>query len=156
MPSIEIACVGLQDALQPPATSFAVAYERGLRSHRSPSPRFQHDFDGLTGCLYHLGNPNLAGSHEGFYFAYDLLSDASRSADPPAFLEFDGNYVESLRAFLDWLLLTSPDGKLLFTSDWQFGPDWTKRCDPITLGEFWRLHDSRALLLNASYPINAG
>ncbi|HEY5376516.1 MAG TPA: hypothetical protein VIK01_22705, partial [Polyangiaceae bacterium] len=61
----------------------------------------------------------------------------------------------SARALLNWLVAASPCGRILFTSDWQFGPDWTKRFAAITLNEFWRLHDSRALLLNAAYPVAA-
>jgi len=55
MPSIEIACISLQETDTPPPASFAVVCERGLLSHRAPSPRFQADFDALSGCLYHLG-----------------------------------------------------------------------------------------------------
>jgi hypothetical protein len=153
MPSIEIACIGLSTPLRPPPTSFAVVCEPGLTSHRSPTPRFQADFDGLSGCLYHLGNPQFAGSDRGAYFAYDLLSPRSVESDPPSFLEFDPVHVASARSFLQWVLAASPARRILFTSDWQFGPDWTRSLGPISLTEFWNLHDSRNLLLNAAYPI---
>lgn len=153
MPSIEIACLGAVAPPSPPSTSFAVVYEDGLRSHRSPSPRFQSDFDALSGALYHLGNPELRGTDGTAYFAYDILSEASRGAESPSFLEFDLAHAHSAKALLQWLLTVSPVGQVLFTSDWQFGPEWTQRPDPIDATEFWRLHDSRELLLNAAYLI---
>lgn len=154
MPSIEIACVGLQHALAPPPLSFAVICERGLKSHRWPTPRFQRDFDQIDGCLYHLIDPDVLGRKTGACVAYELLSSGSREADPIHFLEFEDEHVASARALVNWLVAASPTGQILFTSDWQFGPDWTKRFDPITVGDFWRLHDSRALILNAAYPIS--
>jgi hypothetical protein len=153
MPSIEIACVDLSTDTKPLATSFAVTHELGLRSHRSPAPRFQADFAKLTGALYHIGNPEFAGHDGGPFFAYDVLSEASREADPKSFLEFDAPHVPSMRNFLQWLLDLSPCGRILFTSDWQFGPSETHRFEPIALAEFWSRHDSRRLLLNAAYPI---
>ena len=154
MPSIEIACLEAVAPPSPPSTSFALVYEDGLRSHRSPSPRFQLDFDALSGVLYHLGNPDLRDDDRAGYFAYNLLSEACRDADPSSFLEFDHGHVDSARTLLHWLLTVSPVGQVLFTSDWQFGPDWTQRFNPIDPTEFWRLHDSRKLLLNAAYLIH--
>lgn len=151
MPSIEIAAIGLVKPLAPPPMSFSVTYEAGLQSHRLPS-RFQADFDRTAGSLYHLGNPGLSASG-GAFLAYDLLSLGSHHADPPSFLEFAQTHVGSVRALLEWLLRASPSGTLLFTSDWQFGPEATQRFGPISLAEFWRLHDSQKLMLNAAYPI---
>lgn len=151
MPTIEIAAIGLVKPLAPPQTSFSVVYERGLRSHRVPS-RFQADFDRMSGSLYHLGNPGLPGDG-GAFFASELLSTESRGADPRSFLEFAKSHVASIHTLLEWLLRHSSDGNLLFTSDWQFGPAGTQRAGPVSLPDFWRLHDSRRLMLNAAYPV---
>jgi hypothetical protein len=153
MPSIEIACLDAVAPPPPPTTSFALIYEEGLLSHRSPSPRFQSDFDALSGVLYHIGNPALRDNDRGAYCAHKVLSEASLYADPPSFLEFDSVHVVSTKLLLNWLLTVSPVGRVLFTSDWQFGPDWTQRFGPIESAEFWRLHDCRELLLNAAYLI---
>ena len=152
MPSIEIAVIGLDTPLAPPPLSFPVAYERGLKSHRVPS-RFQSDFDRLSGSLYHLGNPGLSAGG-GAFFACDLLSFESRESDPRSFLEFAQPHVAGIHALLEWLLQNSPEGNLLFTSDWQFGPERAQRLGPLSLKAFWRLHDSRALMLNAAYPVS--
>jgi hypothetical protein len=102
-----------------------------------------------------LGNPRLDGPDGGPFFAYELLSEASRNADPVSFLEFAPEHVDSVHHFVDWLLLSSPERRLLFTSDWQFGPRQPHRFPSIDLNGFWQLHDSHALLLNAAYPIVA-
>jgi hypothetical protein len=154
MPSIEIACIDLQEALTPPAVSFAVVCERGLLSHRSPKARFQPEFDLLSGSLYHLGDPALSGASGGIFSGYELLSGPCRTADPSSFLEFDGQHVVSLHILLEWLLQQSPPGRILFTTDWQFGPDGAYRAPTLTLPAFWELHDSRNLRLNAAYCVS--
>jgi hypothetical protein len=155
MPSIEILCVGLAIPEPPPATSFAVISDPSRRSHRGPTPRFQSDFDRLDGVLYHVGNPEFASNPDGPFFAYDVLSEASRDASPSSFLEFAPSHAVSARSFLEWILASSPAGQLLFTSDWQFGPSRTRRFDGLDLNEFWRRHDSRRLFLNSAYVIDA-
>jgi hypothetical protein len=148
MPSIEIACQDLLEPLSPPETSFFVMREPGLKSHRSPRPRFQTDFDELRGSLYHIVDTQDS------FNAYQTLSEGSRHGEPSTFLEFDREHLKSVHDLIHWLLGVSPCKRLLFTSDWQFGPEWTKRYDPMTVDEFWRLHDSKELLLNAAYPIH--
>lgn len=155
MPSIEIACIGVDTPVQIAATGFTVAVERGLKSQRTPS-RFQVDFDALTGCLYRLGNPSLRDrTGGGAFVGYELLSDNSRTPFPPSFLEFAPQHAAEIRAVLSGILASSPLGQALFTSDWQFGPEWTHRFGPVTFEEFWRLHESRTLYLNAAYSLLA-
>ena len=155
MPSIEIACIGLTKFAGLPPTTFAVVADPGLKSHRGPLPLFQADFDRLSGCLFHLGNRGLDQLVGGPFFADELLSARSRDADPASVLEFAPSYVDSLRRFMEWLLSVSPAQRLLFTSDWQFGPKEARRFRSVDLDAFWELHDSGKLLLNAAYPIKA-
>jgi hypothetical protein len=155
MPSIEIACIGQYAPAPIVATGFAVVGEDRLKSHRVPS-RFQKDFDALSGYLYHLGNRSQRDAGEyGRLFAYELLSEASREPFPPSFLEFSSVHVDEVRAVLSSILAASPVGQVLFTSDWEFGPDWTHRFGPVSLEEFWRLHASRNLYLNSAYALVA-
>ncbi len=145
MPSIEILCVGATTPEPPPETSFAVIGDPSRQSHRGPKPRFQGDFDRLEGVLYHIGNPEFASNPDGPFFAYDVLSEASRHASPRSFLEFAPSHIGSARRLLEWILASSPPGRLIFTSDWQFGPSRTRRFDGLDADEFWRRHDSRRL-----------
>jgi hypothetical protein len=107
-------------------------------------------------CLYHLGNPTLRDlSKSGLFFAYELLSESSRNQLPPSFLEFASPYRHEAHVVLTEILGASPIRRILFTSDWQFGPEWTHRFGPLSLEAFWQLHDSRKLQLNAAYAIVA-
>lgn len=156
MPSIEIVCIGQSKPVDCSSYPFAVESCSELVSHRSPAPRFQSDFDGLSGVIYHLGNPDLKVRDQGAYFAYELLSESSRHADPPSALEFGPEYASAVFDLLAVLIGESPQQELLFTSDWQFGPDHTLRLGPVSLGELRALHDSGKLLLNALYHVHAG
>jgi hypothetical protein len=153
MPSIEIACVGLRQGRMPPRTTFDIAYEVGLASHRVPS-RFQRDFDATASSMYHLGNPGQNTAPSGAFTAYELLSSECHAQDPLVFLEFGQSHVQSFKELLLWLLDASPTGRLLFTSDYQFGPDGATRFGPVTPAEFWSLHDSRQLRMNALYSMS--
>jgi hypothetical protein len=136
-----------------PATGFAVQVEAGLVSHQA-QPRFKKDFDGLSGCLYHLGFPSRRDPHLGQPFsAYELLSPACREPFPPSMLEFESSYVEEIRAVLGAIVGASPVQQALFTTDWQYGPEWAHRFGPVTLAEFWQLHTSRMLYLNTAYEV---
>ena len=88
MPSIEIVCIGQAKPVDRSSYPFAVEADLELVSHRSPAPRFQTDFEALSGVIYHLGNPGLKVRTRSPYFAYELLSESSRQAQPPAALQF--------------------------------------------------------------------
>jgi hypothetical protein len=155
MPCIEVACIGLDTPVQVGATGFLVAAEAGLEPNRVPS-RFQVDFDELDGCLYRLGSTSSRERNRGgSLVAYELLSDDSRDRFPASFLAFAPQHVAEMRVVLASILALSPVGRALFTSDWQYGPEWAYRFGPVTLDEFWRLHESRALYLNTAYSLVA-
>jgi hypothetical protein len=155
VPSIEIICVGQRDPIDFNDLPFAVESGTELKSHRVPKPLFRKDFAGLKGCIYHLGNPDLKAQRTGrIFFAYDLLSDQSRSASRSRFLEFRPDYINGINDLLASLMDASPERRLLFTSDWQFGPRRAYRSPIITLDQFWSMHNSRKLRLNAAYPIH--
>ncbi|HTC87412.1 MAG TPA: hypothetical protein VK686_03880 [Bryobacteraceae bacterium] len=134
---------------------FAIKGGKLLQSDRSPRPLFQQDFDALKGCIYHLGNPELKDREKALFFAADLLSDRSVHASRSTFLEFRPQFVPAVSELLASLMGSSPVNQLLFTSDYQFGPKRPHRSSPVTLSEFWSLHDSRKLRFNGAYPIRA-
>jgi hypothetical protein len=155
MPSIEIVCIGQIEVSDFSHLRFAVKGGTTPKSDRSPRPLFQQDFNALKGCIYHLGNPELKNGEKGLFFAADLLSDRSVHASRSTFLEFRPEFVPAVSELLASLMESSPSNQLLFTSDYQFGPKRPHRSSPVTLSEFWSLHDSRKLRLNAAYPIRA-
>ena len=153
MPSIEVACIGLTQPVRLEAQGFVLESGLGLRAQRLPAS-FQPDFAALTGCLYRLGKRAVREPPRGASVAaYELLSVGSREPFPPSFLEFSPEHVGEVRRVVAEILAASPLGRVLFTSDWQFGPEWTHRFGPLTLAEFWSLHDSRALYLNTAYAL---
>jgi hypothetical protein len=155
MPSIEIACVGLEQPTRIAVGGFVVEVERGLVSHQARS-RFKKDFDELAGCLYHLGHSSRRDPGLGRAFAaYELLSPACREPFPPSILEFAADHVAEIRVLLAAIVAASPEGRALFTSDWQYGPEWAHRFGPVTLEEFWKLHGMRLLYLNTAYELVA-
>lgn len=153
MPSLEIACIGLDTPAVVSAEGFVVEYERGLSSHQA-KPRFKDDFAALDGCLYHLGRPSKRDPQLGKPFAaYELLSPRCRETFPPSRLEFASEHLAEIRAVLEAVVAASPGRHALFTSDWQYGPEWAHRFGPLTLHEFWSLHTFGTLYLNTAYEL---
>jgi hypothetical protein len=108
MPSIEIVAVGQTQPVEVGSLPFAVSADARLKSHRSPSPRFQEDFDRVSGIIYHLGNPTLKGdSARRCVFAYMLLSEESKEVEAD-FLEFAPRFRSAAEAMLAELMTDSP------------------------------------------------
>ena len=102
--------------------------------------------------LYHLGNSDLKADAGGrLFFAYDLLTPASQEGGE--FLEFGADYRSHVAAMLADLIRRSSTGRLIFTSDWQFGPERASYPDPIELARLRHLHDECRLRFNALYVV---
>ena len=154
MPSIEIVSVGQSVPPVLPPLPFAVRHGPELRSHRSPSPLFESDFAGVVGWMYHLGNPRCdEATGQGPFFAWDLLSSRAQADNDCCLLEFTPVVVPGVRRLLEIGSELSPRRHLLFTTDWQFGPQRPLRVAPLAMREFWALHDTGGLRMNALYPI---
>jgi hypothetical protein len=151
MPSIEIVCLGQSEPSDFSGLPLAVEAEDQLLSHRSPRPLFQADFDQVRGCIYHLGSPRLKDpGAPGAYTASDLLTEWWEA------LRFKSEFVPHVQHLLRELLAASPEGELLFTSDYQFGPVVRRYRRPLTLKTFWRRHEAWRLRANALYRIIDG
>ncbi len=147
MPSIEIICVAQIEPIYFTDLPFQIEVNKNLISHRSPAPLFQSDFDKLKGYIYHLLE------NEGIT-AYELLEqgwyDACGNSN---ILKFIDKVSPDVQSVLKTLLNCSPVKQLLFTSDYQFGPEIVKRFDPIPIAKFWKLHDTNKIILNSAYWI---
>jgi hypothetical protein len=153
MPSIEIICVDQSEPISFFNLPFAVEAENKLVSHRSPSPLFQADFNELCGCIYHLGNPSLRDPNaSGCYTAYELLSK-EKETEWWDIIHFNAEFIPHIRGLVQQLLLASPSGKVLFTSDYQFGPNAKRYKRPLTSERFWQQHDEKKLKMNALYQL---
>ncbi len=127
---------------------FAVHAENRLKSHRWPSPLFEEDFHRLRGCMYHLGSPELKDPTYPYRYTASALLEEWWEA-----LRFKPEFRGHVRRLLEDLLGSSPEGKLVFTSDYQFGPSPRRYRRPRTLDEFWELHDTGRLRANALYVL---
>lgn len=127
---------------------FALEISPDRRSRRSPEPRFQSNFDALSGVLYHFGNSTCKLG--GYFFAYALLAPGSNRANV---LELAREFASAVKDFLERLPAASAVGQLLFMTDWQFGPEHALWFGPLGLDAFWREYEQRRVLLNAAYTI---
>ena len=158
MPSLEIVCVDQEEPLRfaPFEWAFALEAERGLVSHRSPRPLFQPDFDTLNGCLYHLGSPRLRDPEaSGAYTAFELLHWIDATFEEGALI-LRPEFAAPAFDLLGRLLRTSPVGRAVWTSDYQFGPPEVLRfTPPLSLARFQQMHDVGEVRLNALYILDA-
>ncbi len=150
MPSLEIICLNQLEPSNVSHLPFIVEAEAKLVSHRSPKPLFQADFDQLKGCIYHF--------LDGGVTAYDLLKRDWYHGDDNSDdnVEFIEEYAPSVKEFLQQLLAVSPVGQILFTTDYQFGPDSGEKYGPLSFDEFWKMHDAGKIKMNHSYLVTTG
>ncbi len=153
MPSVELICVGQILPLNLVVTAFCVDSETPLRSHR-PRPIWKSRFEKLDGFMYHLGGPDYLNpnSEPTFFTASDLLlfEKPSRCSH----FKFRPEYASDVRSLMERLLEASPEGRIIFTTDYQLGPKRPRAYKrPYTLDRFWDTHDRWKLRLNAWYEI---
>lgn len=147
MPSIEIVCLGQQEPVSFDYAPFPVEAETSLISHRGSSSLFQGDFDRMQGCIYHLGGPCLLFPLERRRYAYTAADLCSEWWD---IIHFKPRYALYVATILGQLLSASPEQKLFFTSDYQFGPRVRRLQRPLTLRAFWHRHDTMKLRTNTA------
>lgn len=153
MPSLEIICIGQEEPITFSNLPFEVEAERELRSHRSPHPLFQADFDQLQGCIYHVLEP-------GGITVFELLKrnwydDEGNSNGQEENVEFLAEIAPAMYKLLTVLLTSSPSDRVVFTTDYQFGPEEAKRFGSIPLAEFWKLHNAGRVRMNSLYNLIA-
>lgn len=70
-------------------------------------------------------------------------------------IEFREEYEASMIQMLEELLLASPVSQILFTTDYQFGPEVAQRNEVISFATFKELYNAGKVRMNASYLISA-
>ncbi len=147
MPTIEIVCLGQQEPFELPELPFALRSEREVISHRG---LFYEEFKQVSGCIYHLGNPDRRDKDD-WFFASQLVN---WQTEEDGRLEFLSKFAVEVRQLTTNLLKASPVQKIIFSSDYQFGPEKTRKYErPLRLETFWRKHDAEKIWLNARYFI---
>lgn len=146
MPSIEVVCISQASPISLGNLPFDIEAEVELISHRECSI-FQLDFDHLTGRIYHLG----ISYSNGTFFASQLLIQWY-----DGLVKFRAEYIPTVRQMFTSLINASPEGKILFTSDYQFGGEPKRYKRPICISKFWELHEADKIRPNALYRLIKG
>ncbi len=152
MPSLEIICINQAEPSNFSYLPFKVVAEKQLISHRGSSSLFQADFDQLEGCIYHLLDEKRVTAY------WLLVRDwyyKGNSNGRDYNVEFIDEVSLPVKDMLQQLLLASPVGQILFTTDYQSGPETVERHGPLPFAEFCQLHNEGAIRMNASYLITA-
>ncbi len=156
MPSLEIICIGQSTPCDFSQLPFTVKAEKELVSHRLPNPLFQSDFGKSSGYIYHI----LDSCEPMCFTCYHLLKrdwydEHGNDNGLDENIEFREEYEASMIQMLEELLLASPVSQILFTTDYQFGPEVAQRNEVISFATFKELYNAGKVRMNASYLISA-
>jgi len=147
VPTIELissGCPTIPDL--PRYDSFAYIAEIKLVSHRS---LFQSVFDSLRGVIVHLANKQYESEPEGCWFAGMIMEWKDDDA-----LMFLPDSLLDVRDLMKRLLKVSPENRIVFSTDYQFGGNRRERGE-ISFAKFFDLHTRRQLRYNSLYFIQA-
>jgi hypothetical protein len=142
MPSCEILINNINmDFSKLEYKNFALTVSCPAQSHRDPS-LWQHRFNKNKGTLLHIGETRFKGQDD-WFFCYDLLLDIGLLR-----FKFKPEVWGELKKFIDYLMKTSENKKIIFTTDYQFGG---KKFiyKPMKLKKFIKLHDTKGLKFNS-------
>ncbi len=151
MPSIEIVCLAQNEPVDCSGYSFRVEAGRDLISDRMHSSNFQKDFDETKGCIYHLLGMKGRTAYE--LLKKDWYDKDGNSNGNDENIDFLDIHESSFISLVQTLTDKSPVGEILFTSDYQFGPEVYKRFNQIALNEFLTSYTSKALRMNSLYRV---
>ena len=170
MPTIEIASVnstGLD--LNQDDFDVAIIEENKLESHRG---LFYDFLLKQKGTIIHIGNPDFKGYKDGGYFAGNIIdrdSDYPDSEQKQRGLkgnqdnsysnqdfnfQFRQEYKDNIKRILQTAIHNSPDHKIYFLTDYQFGPETGDFKTAESLTKLWEQHDNVGLTWNTLYEIN--
>ncbi|MGI8965206.1 MAG: hypothetical protein ACR2H1_03850 [Limisphaerales bacterium] len=147
MPTIELISIGCSRIPDLPRyDSFAYIAEKNLVSHRD---LFQSVFDSLTGVIVHLADKKFESEPEGCWFADMIMEWKEDNA-----LRFLPDTLPDVRDLMQHLLKASPENRITFSSDYQFG-DKRREHGEIHFAKFFDLHTHDRLRYNHLYFIRA-
>ena|SRR5687768_10647162 len=167
MPTIEIASINA-NSLELRQSNFQVAIieETKLQSHRG---LFYDVLQQQQGCIIHIGDTEFKQEKDGGFFAgrlidwdfdtgndYIIIPDVDTD-DTSANQQFAFKFIEEFKSDINRLLEIaldkSPIKRILFLSDYQFGPERPKTEIIYTITDFWTQHDTDGLRFNTLYEM---
>lgn len=167
MPTIEIISKNATD-LGLNQADFDVAIIEGnkLESHRG---LFYDFLRKQKGVIIQIGNPDFKVNKEGWFFAGQIVDWSFQSEEellinsdietenqdevPQQRFKFLDKYKPDIDRLLQASMKGSPDFKVYFLTDYQFGPEQETFEITKSIIEFWTVHDKKGLKLNALYTI---
>jgi len=146
MPTIEFISIGCQKPPELPRyQSFAFYAETELRSHRG---LFQSVFDSLSGVIVHLANKDMEGHEDGCWFAGKIMDWQEDEV-----LVFRPDTLLDVRDLMQRLIAASPQRRITFSTDYQFGSD-RRECGEIAFSRLFELHARHELRYNQLWYVN--
>jgi len=144
VPTIELISIGCPEKpALPRYDGFAFIVEKELRSHRG---LFQSVFDTLNGVIVHLANKDMEGYEDGCWFA-GMIMDWQEDETEDEALVFLPDTLLDVRDLMQRLLAASPEHRITFSTDYQFGSE-RRECGEILFSRFFDLHARRELRYN--------
>lgn len=148
MPTIEIVSVNAKALnLRQGDFNLTILEEDKLESHRG---LFYHYLLKQQGTIIHIGNPSIKYNESEGYFAGDIVD---WSFDLDTNFQFKQEFKDDIKRILEKAMDKSPENKIYFLTDYQFGPDKEVFDGFTDLAKLWGAHDSEGLLLNALYEV---
>ncbi len=169
MPTIEIASInstGLD--LNQDDYEIAIIEENKLESHRG---LFYDFLLKQNGTIIHLGNPDFKTDKDGGYFAGQIIDwdfddpdiDKKRKglksnednsyANQDFNFQFRLEYKDEINRILKSAFDSSPENKIYFLTDYQFGPENGSFKVLENLKSLWDVHDIEGLTWNTLYEL---
>jgi hypothetical protein len=170
MPTIEIASINAAGlGLNQTDFDVAILEENKLESHRS---LFYDLLRTQQGAMVHIGNPTLKNNKDGGFYAGGIIDwsleeeayiyipedasaegSSSSGANQQFIFKFLDAYKPDIDALLKAALDKSPVKKVVFLTDYQFGPEKGSTEVIETISAFWARHDAEGLKLNTLYEM---
>lgn len=168
MPTIELVSVGCPVLPEfSEFQSFAIMAEAEVHSHRG---LFEEQFLATSGVVVHVGNKELEGQVDGWWYAGTLIQwDSSSSSEPQkesdkerasrqdleGRFHFEAEPWAEMQELLSMMRASSPAGEVWFSTDYQFGPAARLIRADFSKMRFIEEHDSIGLRWNALYKIGS-
>jgi hypothetical protein len=169
MPTIEIASLN-SNGLEINQDDFDIAIikENRLESHRG---LFYDFLSKQNGTIIHIGNPDYKNDKDNGFFAGNLINwefeapefgekqkglnvdEENHWANQDFLFQFKPEYKNEIRELMQIAIETSPNQKIYFLTDYQFGPEKSEIIILNDLKEFWDQHEQSGLNWNTLYEI---
>jgi len=148
MPTIEIISINSNGLdLNQDDYDVAIIEKNKLVSHRG---LFYDSLLKQQGTIIHIGNPDFKTDKDTGFFAGKII-DWSFESDTK--FQFRKEYKEDIKRLLKTAIEKSPEHKIYFLTDYQFGPETKEFKKVENLTVFWTKHDKDGLKLNTLFEI---